>query len=158
MTKNDRPIKIRLGLNFVTSLITALVLFMEGVILILCAIGHATRGNGQWMYAVYFLVVFASIWGISFIIALIVCKKTLIIMGSVLKVTKSGQTIYETSLVDVRWIEFEPFAPLTRSQIGELIISSKKPLPSGLNLYMDWFSYKKVSKRIHKFQNSIKNE
>ena len=151
MVKRMKPIKVTLGLNFVTVFVTTLLACLEGFILVLCSVGNITKGDGEWLFALRFLYGVVTIWVVCFFIALAVCRKKLIVTDSKLMVTKGREILYETSIAGITWIEYDFFAPVTRSQIGEMLLAARNPKPESLHLYMGWISYKRIEKRIKRF-------
>lgn len=151
MVKRTRPLKVIIGLNFATSFITAILASLEGLVLILCAIGNATKGDGEWFFALQFLAVMAAIWAVSFLVTALVCRKRVVVTDSKLMVTKGHEVLFETPLEEITWLDYDFFAPITSPQIGEMLLAAKHPKPEGLNLYMGWISYKKIERRIRPF-------
>lgn len=144
-------------MNFVTVFVTALLACFEILVIIFQCIGCIFNDRwDQWVYCLYVLIGLAAIWIVCFLIALIVCRKRLVIMENVLFVAKGQSILYSCPLSEVIMLDHEPFAPITRSSIGELIIINKKhPLPNNLYLYMSRLSYWRVVRFFKKKKSSL---
>ena len=152
MVRSPKPIKIRIGINIVTSFLTVILACVEGFVLIISAIFDALRGGEDWLFSLRFLAVLVGIWLVCFVVALIACRKRLIVTDSTLKVIKGKDVLYETPLNEIAWVGYDFFDIIDRSQIGEMLISAKSPVPEDLSLNMGWLSYKRVEKRIRSVQ------
>lgn len=142
-----KKIKIIIGLNFVTTSVTFVLMCVEAVVLILCVIGQATKGDGEWLFALKMLAVLAAIWVVCFLIALAVCRKRLVLTGHILMVTKGKNVLYQTPIEDIAWLDYDPFNPMI-TEIGQITFRAKTPVPENIYLYMGWVSYRRVKKYI----------
>ena len=153
MVKRRRPIKVIIGLNLVTASLTFMLLFLEGFILILLGISQARDGKADWLFALKFLGVMAIIWAICFLVALIICRKRLIVDDSKLTIRKGRIVLYETPIEDINWVEYQPFGPITGT--GRMLLSGKRPVPEGADATIGWMSYKRIEKRIKKLKKEM---
>lgn len=149
MVRNKRPLKIILGLNFATVFMTLFVLCFEVLAIIAQCIGCVVHGRwDQWMFCLYFAIGLSCVWLAVFAVALIVCRKRLVIAGETLKVTQGKRVLYACDVTDICFLEHDSLSIL-RSNIGQLMLVNRKhPLPNDMCLYMSWLSYRRVRKRV----------
>lgn len=152
---HKESLKIRLGLNFATVFVTFCCCCFE--LLVVCFTLFTSIYFGrwdQWHYCLYVLYALMAIWMICFVVALIVCRKRLVIEGRILRVEKGGKTLYECEVSEITSIQRKRFSPILDSEPGSIIIENpKNPIPNGIDLFMDWVSYKRVVKLIKKKQS-----
>ena len=150
--KSRKRITIILGLN----LITVLLPFFLGcfellVIFVHLMIGVSTGEWESWVGCLYWLAAFASIWVVSFLFALFLCKKRLIIDGCTLSISKGKEILYQCDISEVRAVYRARFSPFINSEPGSIVIVNyEHPVPKRLLLLMSWLSYKRICAFIKK--------
>ena len=152
MVEHKKRLTIILGLNMATVFVTSLCFCFECLVLIstLFASIYNNRWD-QWDHCLYCLFALSALWLVSFLVALFICRKRLIIEGRTLRITKGKEILYQCDVSEIKSIERERFSPLLKSDPGGIIIVNfRHPIPKDILLSMSWFSYKRAIRTIAK--------
>ena len=152
MVKREKRLRITLSLNMVTVLFPLFLGYIELIVVFVQVMrGITTNKWDQWICCLYWLAGLSAVWLVSFLVALLVCKKQLIIEGQILRIVKGGETLYQCPVSEIRAVRRLRFAPITQSFPGGIdILNNLHPIPKNISLCMSWISYKRICTFIKK--------
>lgn len=153
MVKPRKKITIILGLNFATVFVPWLCCCFELMVVIFTVISYIYNGRwDKWDHCFYLFCALLIIWVFCLIIALLVCRKRLVIEGKMLRIKKGREVLYQCDVSEIYAVKRERFSPFSSEPGSIIIVNYLHPVPKSFLLLMSWFSYKRVSNYIKNYK------